>query len=158
MTLKLKTKQEITDLITNASSSLSEEIGEALDNRSLTDSVFFEGTYEPGVYKHKQTGEIYTDEQISTKNIDYGTPEYKQRWELYDQCEYLPSDSDREIEKIQTVLEEDDGDGREARLVCAIADYDLFIKVTGTYSSWDRTRWESVDLVRPQQVTITQYV
>jgi hypothetical protein len=31
MTLKLKTKQEITDLITNASSSLSEEIGEALD-------------------------------------------------------------------------------------------------------------------------------
>lgn len=70
---------------------------------------------------------------------------------------------DMERIEIEQVVYEDDGDGNEARAVIEIkVDGDSlgFVRILGTYSSWDSTEWyeDEMKVVEPRRVVMEQYI
>lgn len=64
---------------------------------------------------------------------------------------------------ITLVLEEDDGDGNQARAVVKIERPDgepFYMRILGTYSSWDSTEWysDTLEEVDRAHVTIEQFI
>lgn len=64
---------------------------------------------------------------------------------------------------IKLVLEEDDGDGNQARAVVKIERPDgesFYLRILGTYSSWDSTEWysDTLEEVDRAHVTIEQFI
>jgi hypothetical protein len=156
--IKLKPKQEIIDLLTTIrpdteeNELLCEEIGE-----TEHPSMFFEGTYEHGTYKHIETGKVYKNHEMSTAGLDSDSEKYKEKSDIWSKVDYVPSDDDREHRRVQLVEDSNDGDGRECRRIFYIPDYDLYVKAVGTYSSWTAASWYLFKLVKPKEVTVTVY-
>lgn len=152
--LKLKPKQQILDLIEQQGKT--ERFTEKLSYADRTDHPLFDGEYQSGHYHDKVTGE--THDQL-WMNVEYKLSGYsgtRYRY-LRDNLEYILSDSDKEFAKVREIVCENDGDGNEKRIVLHIPDYDLYIKLVGTHSSWDSSTWEETLVVRPKQVMITLY-
>lgn len=58
------------------------------------------------------------------------------------------------------MAEEDDGDGRECRVVWKYTTLDnkpIYIKYSGTYSSWDSNVWDYISVTQPREVTVIIY-
>jgi hypothetical protein len=152
--IKLKPKQEIIELIKqvgmewNVPESEREHREDMLEilGESSHPNILFKGTYEPGVYKHKLTGKEYRYSDNSSELDD--------QW---DDTVYINSVDDLEYLRVQLIEQDNDGDGNECRKIYHIPQYDLYIRVVGTYSSWSTARWHGVEIVRPKQVTVTVY-
>ncbi len=152
--LKLKPKQQILDLIEQQGKT--EKFTKNLADEDCRNHPFFDGEYQSGHYHDKVTGETHDQLWMNAefKRSNYAGPRYQY---LRDNVEYIPSDSDKEFARIKNILYENDGDGNEKRIVLHIPDYDLYIKLLGTHSSWDSSTWEETLVVRPKQVMITLY-
>ena len=64
---------------------------------------------------------------------------------------------------IKLVLEENDGDGNQARAVVKIERPDgesFYLRILGTYSSWNSTEWynDTLEEVHRAHVTIEQFI
>lgn len=64
---------------------------------------------------------------------------------------------------IKVVFDDDDGDGNTATVVLEFrVNYEIvgYVRVTGTYSSWDDTTWhkEETRVVQPRQTCVTAWV
>lgn len=149
MPLKLKTKEEIIKLVEcEADSETIEEIG------SEELGCFFDGEQDDETYWiHPETKEHLTndwfwkDDHLS----------YEQVKKLQSEYELVTCQSDKEFDRIKFVESGNHGDGREMWQVFHIPDYDLFIKLTGCYSSWGNSTWDSVDIVNRKKKTIYVY-
>lgn len=152
--IRLKPKQEIIDLVKqigmewNVPESEREHREDILEilGESSHPSVLFDGTHEPGVYKHKLTGKEYSYSDNSS--------ELSNQWGDID---YIKSVDDLEYLRVQLLEVDNDGDGNECRKIYHIPQYDLYIRVVGTYSSWSTASWHGTEIVRPKQVTVTVY-
>lgn len=61
---------------------------------------------------------------------------------------------------VECMVEEDDGDGRECRVVWKYTTLDnkpTYIKYSGTYSSWDSNVWDYISVANPRKVTLLIY-
>ncbi len=152
--IKLKPKQEIIDLVRQigmewyvpeSEREHREDMLEILGESSHP-NILFKGTYEPGVYKHKLTGKEY-------RYLD-NSSELDDQW---DDTVYINSVDDLEYLRVQLIEQDNDGDGNECRKIYHIPQYDLYIRVVGTYSSWSTASWHGAEIVRPKQVTVTVY-
>ncbi len=127
MPLKLKTKEEIIKLVECEADS---ETIEEIGSEEL--GCFFDGEQDDETYWiHPETEE-----------------------HMY---ELVTCQSDKEFDRIKLVDSGNDGDGREMWQVLHIPDYDLYIKLTGCYSSWGNSTWDSVDIVKRKKKTIYVY-
>ena len=152
--LKLKSKQEILDLIQQQGRT--ERFTKKLAYAESNDHPLFDGEYQPGYYQNKVTGETHDQNWMNAEFRKSGYSGSRYQY-LRENIEYVLSDSDKELARIREILSENDGDGNEKRVVLHIPEYDLYIKLIGTHSSWDSSTWEETLVVRPKQVTITVY-
>ncbi len=83
----------------------------------------------------------------------------------YDWLSGEPSDNDEEnwvifasaLKNIKVVEDRNFGDGNDAFKTFYFKDYDLYISMTGYYSSYNGYEWTSIFLSKPYQYTETRY-
>ena len=151
MPLKLKTKEEIIKLVDEADSETIEEIG----SKEL--GCFFDGEQDDETYWiHPETKEHLTAEWFWDERKNNGLT-FDQAQKLQKQCELVTCESDKEFDRIKEVDWGNDGDGRDMWAVLHIPEYELYIKLNGTYSSWGNSEWDSMEIVQRKKKTIYVY-
>lgn len=160
MPLKLKSKQEIIQEIRENGNS--ERFCNKIDLsysglKEGEEHPFFEGTYEKGIYRHPQTGEQLTEQELNNSYNRIDSRKHPDKYKHIQEYHYVSTSSDLELDKIKEIESDNDGDGNERRRVYYIPELDLWFKLVGTYSSWDSSSWDFVEVVVPKQKTITVY-
>jgi hypothetical protein len=161
MPLKLKTKEQIIEEISENGNSekFCNKIDFSYSNSLKTGEQhpFFDGEYEKGIYRHPQTGEELTEDELNDSYNRIDSRKHPDKYKHIQEYRYHPTTSDQELDKIQEMVSDNDGDGNERRRVYHIPEIDLWFKLIGTYSSWDSSSWDCVEVVVPKQKTITVY-
>lgn len=147
MPLKLKTKEEIIKLVEEADSKTITNIG------GEDIGCFFDGEQDDETYWiHPETKEHLNDRWFWEDDRTF-----EQAKKLQSEYKHVVCQSDKEQDRVKFVDSGNRGDGRDMWTILHIPEYDLYIKLNGTYSSWGNSEWESIDIVKRKKKTIYVY-
>ena len=129
------------------------------DHDFFTNAEYYIGEKEPGTYQHKKTKKIisFAEFELIPWNIPKGG-DLNANNPLKSVYKYVRSRDDEFYdETVETVEEDNDGDGRDACLTLHFKPYDLFVKLEGRYSSYDGTEYDTVYVAETYKYTETRY-
>lgn len=115
----------------------------------FSEKLYITGVHEGGPYKNQETGQVAdTYDDLIALNLEY---KEENKFEL------VPSPDDILFDSVKTIEDRNEGDGNECFFTLHFEQYNLYVSLIGTYSSWNDPYWVEVFISTPYVYQETRF-